>query len=323
MTESNLDAPNYPYRFCKDFSTSFKRWFFKGQRAELKGLELEHVLNGVTKQPISLYDFRLYLQNKEHTAENLEFHYWYQDYKRRFEALPDIKKAKSPPPEEPFRPDFDKEPNSSDRKDYQPFRTEIDATLKTFFHKGDSLKELFLDPSVLSYTLCAAAKTTHPDVFEPAYHQTYKFMRETSFKNFIHVGVQNVRYGFVVAELTMGCLNLSLLPMVLFNTFAMHMSRWTRLFVFALIFTFVSMILCGRTGFCLVRCLFKRRQVPDFICAQYFASSKNDNKRASRWFKGRVEASDDLESNSKEEKRDLTPILDQQVVKYGRVRTNH
>ncbi|KAI8329016.1 hypothetical protein EDC96DRAFT_569366 [Choanephora cucurbitarum] len=104
-----MERPNYPYRFFKDFLSSFNRWFCKGDQAELKGLELaysfvlnrkEHILREINKQPISRCEFRGYLQNKEHTSENLEFYYWYKDYKERFKLLPEHQQAKSSPPDQ-------------------------------------------------------------------------------------------------------------------------------------------------------------------------------------------------------------------------------
>ncbi|OBZ91861.1 hypothetical protein A0J61_00090, partial [Choanephora cucurbitarum] len=312
-------GPNYRYSFFKDFTVSFKRWFYKGNQTELKGLELEHVLRGITKQPISLYEFKSYLQNKEHTGENLEFYYWYKDYKERFESLPDNKKAKSPPPSQCYTPEFDKERKEMREKNgYQPFREEVEATLKTFFNKTDSFKTLYLDPAVLKYTLYYAAETTHPDVFEAAYEQTYRFMKNTSFKNFIHTGVQNVRYGVVVAYLTMAFLHLALVPMILFNTYTLHMSRWSRMVVFSLMFGFVSMLLCGRTGFCGLRCLMKKRQIPDHLLKNHPGRKDKKSKSSNQVD---IKKPSDIESNQKPDATNITRVLDKEVIKYGRVTT--
>jgi hypothetical protein len=57
-------------------------------------------LNGTTCQSISLQDFRFFLLNKEHSAENLNFYFWFLDYRQRFQNLPEEEQAKSTPPKE-------------------------------------------------------------------------------------------------------------------------------------------------------------------------------------------------------------------------------
>ena len=42
----------------------------------------------VLKQPCSVRDFLNYLKYIEHSAENLQFYLWFQDYSARFEQLP-------------------------------------------------------------------------------------------------------------------------------------------------------------------------------------------------------------------------------------------
>lgn len=107
------------FETIKSFPQSYRRWFHK-QRGDIKELHvgktfailvyalnlfinknnLEQILNGTTKQPISLEDFRLYLLNKDHTIHNLDFHFWFIDYKKRFNELPEEEMAKSPAPKE-------------------------------------------------------------------------------------------------------------------------------------------------------------------------------------------------------------------------------
>lgn len=62
-------------------------------------LKLTDILDRKTCPPISLDDFRLYLLHKERSIENLQFYVWYEDYKRRFNALPPDQQALSPPPQ--------------------------------------------------------------------------------------------------------------------------------------------------------------------------------------------------------------------------------
>ncbi|KAI0940206.1 hypothetical protein AcV5_001377 [Taiwanofungus camphoratus] len=66
--------------------------------SQLTGITLAHVLSGDTCSPIGLSDFEAYLARKEYTVENLQFVVWFQDYRRRFFALPDEIQASSPGP---------------------------------------------------------------------------------------------------------------------------------------------------------------------------------------------------------------------------------
>lgn len=262
----------------------------------------------------------MYLSKKEHTAENLEFHYWYQDYKKRFAALPQDQKSRSPPPKEPITPEFNKvlergsdyELKRSYANNEQPFRSEVDIVLKTYFHI-DSLKELYVHDHVLKYTLYYGAETTHPDVFEAAYQQTYHFMATTSFHNFIHVAVQNIRYPAIVGILTVGCICLALIPMTLFNTFVAHARRCSRAIIFGFAFMFFTCLLSGRTGTCMMRAMIKKRQVPDYMDGEYI------KKKASKQNNTRVEADHQDIENNKPYEKSLTPVLDYEVVKYSRV----
>ena len=66
----------------------------------LSSISLDDILSGDTCEPISLADFELYLQYKEHSVENLRFVIWYQSYRRRFFALPPAQQKLSPGPDE-------------------------------------------------------------------------------------------------------------------------------------------------------------------------------------------------------------------------------
>lgn len=59
-----------------------------------------------------------YLVYVEFNAENLQFYLWYQDYKRRFDALPEREKALSPVwiPEAKETPDLVRSPSKEERR---------------------------------------------------------------------------------------------------------------------------------------------------------------------------------------------------------------
>lgn len=325
--------PRASYGFFSDYTKSLRLWFKTGYKSQLKGVELgkknalivlynkhlkkkwksEHVLNGATKEPISLNDYRLYVEKKEHSGENLEFHFWLQSYKRRFDALPDDQKQRSPPPTEKLVSNFSKLPDEKVNNSGQPFREEVDATIAAFFNI-ESLKALYLPSHISDYTIYCSSETTHPDVFEAAHEQIYTFMKERSVKQFMHYSVQNVRNGFVVFQLAYGGVSFAMIPMLLFNTYAMHMSRWSRSFLFMFVFLACLGVLSAKSGFCILRSLFNVRQVPAYNI------SLSDQQKPTKLVRlNRVEQQD-LENNKKQESKNLTQVLEKEVIKYHRVR---
>ncbi|KAJ2894260.1 hypothetical protein MKZ38_007794 [Zalerion maritima] len=52
------------------------------------GLAFDNIIAGVTCSPLTLRDFLNFLLYKEHSAENLQFYLWYQDYVKRFSQAP-------------------------------------------------------------------------------------------------------------------------------------------------------------------------------------------------------------------------------------------
>ncbi|CAM0141660.1 hypothetical protein VKS41_000772 [Umbelopsis sp. WA50703] len=147
---------------------------FKRTKNELPDVSLDDVLQEKTCSPISLQDFKWFLKNREHTLENLDFYYWYLDYRERFRSLSDFEKAKSPMPREKARPagshavtmdsaigfgnDSEERPAEDDPSrnvnqtgtlgaEFQPYRDEINAVLRTFFD-DDSFKELNIEQSL-------------------------------------------------------------------------------------------------------------------------------------------------------------------------------
>lgn len=243
----------------------------------------------------------------------MEFHYWFQSYKRRFHDLPEDQKHKSPQPTEKLVSNFSKAPNEKGNYSSQPFREEIDATIEAFFNI-ESLKALNLPTNITNYTIYCSSETTHPDIFEAAHEQIYTFMKEKSVKQFIHYAVQNIRNGYIVFQLAYGAISFALIPMLLFNTYSMHMSRWSRAFLFMFVLLFCLGVLSARTGFCILRSLFKVRQVPAYNI------SLLDQQKPTKLIKlNRVEQQD-LENNNKQQAKDnLTQVLEKEVIKYHRV----
>ncbi|TGJ78430.1 hypothetical protein E0Z10_g10327 [Xylaria hypoxylon] len=59
-------------------------------------LTFDKIINGGTCPPCTVRDFMNYLIYIEHAAENLQFHLWYRDYVKRFDAAPASEIALSP-----------------------------------------------------------------------------------------------------------------------------------------------------------------------------------------------------------------------------------
>ncbi|KAM3581986.1 hypothetical protein VKS41_005427 [Umbelopsis sp. WA50703] len=169
-------------------------------------------------------EFKLFLQNKEHSAENLDFYYWYLDYSERFYNLPEHERVCSQPPadkpsvasyalpletlikqpsirssrnsdETSTNLNADKQSTVVNEKDprNQPFREEVNAVLRTFFNY-DSEKELNIDGYLRRYIVYYANRTTHPDVFAACHDKVYQIMEQASLRNFLHHALQNIRY---------------------------------------------------------------------------------------------------------------------------------
>jgi hypothetical protein len=297
---------------------------------------IDHVLSGITCQPISLQDFRYYLQNKEHSAENLDFYFWYLDYKNRFDKLPEFEKAKSPPPKErpsPARVNFlakiDKDLkvydstniNYDEEKDAigefqetvifeQPFRDEINTVIQTFFHE-DSFKELNIEGYMSRYIIFYGNQTTHPDVFIEAHEHIYNILKTSSFKSFIHYAVQNIRYGYNIIQYAGACFNFVHIPLILYYTFSHHLSRWYRLTLFWFTFFFAASLLSNRADFCTIRGVLNFRQVPLYELAEY-----DVNRGIDQDFK---KDTGDVEKIGDNKPRDMTALIDPNVLKYTRV----
>ncbi|KAL5527843.1 hypothetical protein ACEPAG_6644 [Sanghuangporus baumii] len=73
-------------------------WVADANRSKLSGITLAHVLSGDTISPISFPEFEAFLAFCDISLENLQFIVWYQDYRKRFEALSPEEQALSPSP---------------------------------------------------------------------------------------------------------------------------------------------------------------------------------------------------------------------------------
>ncbi|CAO3638292.1 unnamed protein product [Mucor fragilis] len=320
------------FGYVKTFPRSLRRWF-KSEKGDLKEVHIQQVLSGQTQQPISLEDFRLFLLNKEHTIQNLEFHVWLLDYRKKFEALPEHEKAKSPPPKEGasegsihlplenllIKSDEEtKDPTVISPIDDvlykttpgQPLRAELDSALQTFFYPN-SFKELNIEPWRSRYVLYNACYTTHPDVFLNAHEYIYGYLNERSLRHFMHHALQNVRYSAVIFFYCISVFLVFQTPLLLYTTYSLHAPRVYRWPVVLISFISALLFASGRSGLCPTRALLGNRMVPLFELVEYRKFkrgqiSKNKFLRRSR----QVEVEDQVE------RKNWKRIVDPRVKTY-------
>ncbi|KAG2173973.1 hypothetical protein INT44_000087 [Umbelopsis vinacea] len=327
-----------PFILPPALAKTFARWFTQAQ-SDLQDVSLETILKGNTCQPISMREFKLFLQNKEHSAENLDFYYWFIDYSERFYQLPEHERAMSmPPTEKPSVASYalpletlikqpsikssrdseeppsdyctEKEPSELlNEKDpaNQPFREEVNAVLRTFFNY-DSEKELNIDGYLRRYIVYHANRTTHPEVFAACHAKVYQIMEQSSLRNFLHHALQNIRYDGIVFRYSMGFFFFLSVALTLTLTFLFHTSRWYRLFVFPCTFGCMFYVLSGRAGMCFRRALRNKRQVPLYELDQEHADLMKNQKRKTL----------DIESVS-----DMKSIIDPHVLNYNKLMFMH
>jgi hypothetical protein len=220
--------------------------------------------------------------------ENLDFYYWYLDYRERFRSLSDFEKAKSPMPREKARPagshavtmdsaigfgnDSEERPAEDDPSrnvnqtgtlgaEFQPYRDEINAVLRTFFD-DDSFKELNIEQSLKKYVKYHASRTTHPEVFAEVFEHINWVLGHSSLPNFFHNALLNIRSGWVAVYYVSAFIHLIHVPLILYMTYSMHMPRLFRLPILFFAFGGIGSFFTARIGFCSFRGLFKRRQIP-------------------------------------------------------------
>lgn len=325
------------FEVFKTFPQSYKRWFHK-QRGDLKELHIEQVLNGTTKQPISLEDFRLFLLNKDHTIHNLDFHLWFIDYKKRFNELSAEEKAKSPAPKEGpsansvnlplddfliVKPDLAPKDNPTGfspgindiykTTQGQPFRAEIDSVLRTFFHP-DSFKELNVELYRSRFVLYNGCISTHPDIFEDVDEYIYNYMNEITLRRFLHFALQNIRY-----SVTFFYYALMFFPglqaiMYCGMTYYMHAPRIYRWPVVVIAFWSPFFLASARSGVCAFRALVLKSHMIHIYELSEYKNWKRKGNHTSKY--RRSKKLKDVEDQTKN--RNWNKTLDPMVIKYNR-----
>ncbi|CAE6444333.1 unnamed protein product [Rhizoctonia solani] len=210
------------------YAARLSRW--AGRRATRKlvnRIRLVNILSGDACSPLGLEEFEAYVALQEHSLENLQFIIWYHDYQQRFFALNAEEQALSPPlvqpsnispptptycrgkksvPDSPPSSDWGLSPTSSASSWYpwspitipspvplkdQPFRNETLQIVATFIRPG-AKKELNLDADIREELLRGLEKSTHPDIFAPAYARIYELVDGCSVPNFVSNAAANI-----------------------------------------------------------------------------------------------------------------------------------
>ncbi|KAL0137915.1 hypothetical protein V8B55DRAFT_1599503 [Mucor lusitanicus] len=304
--------------YVKTFPRSLRRWF-KSEKADLKEVHIQQVLNGQTQQPISLEDFRMFLLNKEHTIQNL-------NSTKKFEALPEHEKAKSPPPKEgasegsihlPLENLLIKsDEETKDPTVFSPINdvlyktTRLDSALQTFFYPN-SFKELNIEPWRSRYVLYNACYTTHPDVFLNAHEYIYGYLNERSLRHFMHHALQNVRYSVVMFFYMISFFAAFQSPLLFIHNVQSACTSYLRWPIIVISFISALLFASGRSGLCPTRALLGNRMIPHFELTEYkkFKQgqvSKNKFLRRSR----QVEVEDQVE------RKNWKRVVDPRVKKY-------
>ncbi|TDL29970.1 hypothetical protein BD410DRAFT_823929 [Rickenella mellea] len=115
------------------YTPSLQRWAASANMSRLAGITLAHVLAGDTCAPIGLEDFEAYLAFRDHSLENLQFVVWYQDYRKRFLALPENIQRRSPPP------------RRADSRYHPTIPTDIDADARSSYYDVTSPTQAHVD----------------------------------------------------------------------------------------------------------------------------------------------------------------------------------
>ncbi|KAG8699670.1 hypothetical protein FRC09_006466, partial [Ceratobasidium sp. 395] len=206
------------------YSAGLSRWAGRRAMQKLVGqIKLVNILSGDACSPLGLEEFETYLAFQEHSLENLQFIVWYHDYRSRFLALPTELQSLSPSPllstaptptpdryrtdpTSPLTPasEWLLSPSPSAWSQWspvtptshvplrdQPFRTETLQVVATFL-RPNAKKELSLDADVRDELLRALERTTHPDVFTPAYTRIYDLVDMSSVPNFVSITASNI-----------------------------------------------------------------------------------------------------------------------------------
>ncbi|OZJ05772.1 hypothetical protein BZG36_01300 [Bifiguratus adelaidae] len=261
-------------------------------------VSLSTVLDGHTCQPISRREFRLYLQHREHSLENMLFHEWYLDYLNKWDELPLPLRAKSPAPPpmsflhvsiplDPQEGFFRSQSGSTDNlvlpevwtpsiyttedakfKDSidaisQPFRPEVEQILSTFFIPGSD-QELNLPYNIKDHVLKSAVKTTHPNVFKPVHDHVLRTMEQQSLQSFLTVAHGNINIKGIIFRYVMSTLFFLSILVILLVAHFMHMSRWFRIAVFPFTFFLVFTLISARAGTCFFKVPSRRRYLHDY-----------------------------------------------------------
>ncbi|KAF3318792.1 hypothetical protein TWF173_005205 [Orbilia oligospora] len=250
-----------------------------------QSLSLDRILQNETASPCSISDLLNYLRYIEHSPEHLEFYLWHEDYTKRFEALSDEEKARSPAwtfnkngtpvvgygsavstlrsnstvsrgssfddKDNLFSYNSKKPSLVSEEFSAQPFRAEISRIIARYIAPGGA-RELNISSRDREATIQALSYTTHPSAVMNLKVDCDNYLRHQSHPNFIRwviANCTNPRMNFAYS-LGSGLLVLAIL-LSLFLTLSSAPRAW-RLFGALLWSIGVIILICAWKGICLV-----------------------------------------------------------------------
>jgi len=141
----------------------------------LENLKLASILNNETCSPISFRDFRRFITEKEHTAENLLFTIWYRSYAARWRDLDEGTKRRVPLPSTRLGDRYDPftrgrgsdigtnmDEGSMMPIGEQPMREEAARAFSTFLRSGGS-RALGVSDDLRQFARTCLAKSSAPE----------------------------------------------------------------------------------------------------------------------------------------------------------------
>jgi hypothetical protein len=142
----------------------------------LENLKLASILNNETCSPISFKDFRSFIEEKEHSTENLLFAIWYRSYAARWRDLDEETKKRVPVPSTRLGDRYDPFTNgrgsgvvgtSTETASMlpigeQPMREEAARAFSTFLRSGGS-RALGVSDDLRQFARTCLAKSSAPE----------------------------------------------------------------------------------------------------------------------------------------------------------------
>ncbi|KAI0999137.1 hypothetical protein K3495_g9057 [Podosphaera aphanis] len=228
-----------------------------------EGLSFEKVMCNLSLPPCGLGDFMDYLYYIEKAAENLQFVLWYNNYSRRFNAMPEAQKSLSPKWKDEIA-EYDDSSVEAEKFDrlyneafpwqpftIQPMRDEIDRIMHHYIVRN-SPRALNLSPMDRARCLHALQHTTHPSALSPAFNIANLTLQGQSHPNFIRWSICNGNKPRVLFLRTSGILSILIGFLATILMILSGLNRWYRIFILIPWFIGLTMLIATHNGLCIL-----------------------------------------------------------------------